>query len=731
MKVVDRNGGSDAIVVGIAIEDQDDENPSKPRAPTVTKTPDSSRSLEVSWAAPQNPGPPINDYDLQYREYVAGVDGPFETWDHVGDKTSTTITGLKADTSYEVQVRAKNGENDLAEEWSDLTRQATGKGNRRPSFDDDSAIVTLSVFENTSSGQPVGTAVEAGDDDGNRLTYSLKGPGADSFTINSSGQIRTRSPLDYESREFYSVTVEVDDGQKKDNSTAAKSVTIRVRDIVETPLRARAPRVTGIPGSTTSVGVTWDEPENTGPAITEYGVEYRLTGSSDGWDGWPHDGVDRSTIITSLTPGTRYEVQVRARNEDGWSQEEWSPSGTGAPNPDVANRNPTFSGGSRTFSVPENTPAGTDVGTLITATDRDNDALTYSLEGTDEDSFSILSTAGGGQIRTSAELNHEEKQSYSVTVRVIDGRGGSDAASVTIRVTDVDGEAPDTPTAPTVTAASSTSLQVSWDAPSNPGPPITDYDYQYRGPTGPWIEVTNTTIRETTVPITGLTASTSYDVEVRATNAEGTSGWSNSGFGTTNAPGANNPPVFPEGASATRSVSASAPAGTSIGLPVAATDADSGDTLTYSLEGRDAASFDINTSSGQLLTRSGVTLIAGETYTVTVAADDGTDFARITVAIEATTGPPNNLPVFSEGASATRSVSRSAPAGTSIGLPVTATDADAGTTLNHTLEGADAASFGINAANGQLLTLAGVTLDRSTYTVDVVASDGRPAQALR
>ena len=66
---------------------------------------------------------------------------------------------------------------------------------------------------------------------------------------------------------------------------------------------------------------------------------------------------------------------------------------------------------------------------------------------------------------------------------------------------------------------------------------------------------------------------------------EGTSDWSNPGIGSTNAPGANNPPVFTEGASATRSVSASAPAGTNIGAPVTATDADSGDTLTYSLEG--------------------------------------------------------------------------------------------------------------------------------------------------
>ena len=56
-----------------------------------------------------------------------------------------------------------------------------------------------------------------------------------------------------------------------------------------------------------------------------------------------------------------------------------------------------------------------------------------------------------------------------------------------------------------------------------------------------WTEVTNTTIRETTVTIEGLTASTSYDVEVLAKNAEGHSDWSNPGNGSTAAPGANSP----------------------------------------------------------------------------------------------------------------------------------------------------------------------------------------------
>ncbi|MCY4669232.1 MAG: fibronectin type III domain-containing protein, partial [Rhodococcus sp.] len=750
LKVEDGGGGSVSIPVTITVTDVD-EPPSAPSAPRVTATKDTGWSLDVTWNEPRDTGkPPITDYDIQYREVKTGgaSQDDWELWPHgtAADSSvdntarsakitrrlsATDADPLKPRTQYEVRVRAKNGEpaGDGANNWSSVGRGTTGPSNSRPSFDRDDAFIELRVDENTRAGQSVGSAVSASDVDSNPLRYSLEGPGADSFTIlSSSGQIRTKSPLDFETRQSYSLTVKVDDGQKRKNSVAAKSVTITVDNVIEQPSAPAAPRVVGIPGSTVSVRVTWDVPANTGPPVKEYEVHYRESGAGTGFMRWTHYGVDRSTIITGLKAGTRYEVQVRARTDEGTS--DWSRSGTGMPNPDVANRNPTFTAASRSLSVAENTAPNTDVGAPIAATDRDGDVLTYTLEGTDAGSFDILSTSDGGQIRTSAALNHEEKASYAVTVRVRDGRGGTDAVNITIRVTDVDNEAPDTPFAPTVTAVSSTRLQVTWDAPANTGPPITDYDYRYREPGGSWSEVTNTTITATTLTIEGLAASTSYDVEVRATNAEGTSDWSNPGIGATNAPGANNPPVFDEGATATRTVSASAQAGASIGLPVTATDADSVDTVTYSLEGRDAGLFDINGTSGQLLTKSGISLITGETYTVIVTADDQTDVARITVSIEVTAAPPNNPPVFSQGPSTTLTVRDDAASGANIGSPVTATDADAGDTITYSLEGTDAASFDIVASSGQIQASAALDAStKSTYSVTVRATDSRGGSA--
>ena len=80
-------------------------------------------------------------------------------------------------------------------------------------------------------------------------------------------------------------------------------------------------------------------------------------------------------------------------------------------------------------------------------------------------------------------------------------------------------------------------------------------------------------------------------------------------------------PVFAD-ATTTRSIAENTAAGTNIGAPVAATDSNSGDVLVYSLGGTDAASFGIDSSTGQLQTLAALDYEDETTYTVVVRATD-------------------------------------------------------------------------------------------------------------
>ena len=97
---------------------------------------------------------------------------------------------------------------------------------------------------------------------------------------------------------------------------------------------------------------------------------------------------------------------------------------------------PMFTSDTADRSVEENTAAGEDIGTAVTASDANGDALDYSLGGTDSASFAIDSATG--QLMTSAALDYETKDTYMVTVTAMDPDGLSDDIDVTINVGDVD-----------------------------------------------------------------------------------------------------------------------------------------------------------------------------------------------------------------------------------------------------------------------------------------------------
>ena len=106
-----------------------------------------------------------------------------------------------------------------------------------PSSDTD----TRSVTENTAAGQSVGAPVSAIDPERDALHYTLDGTDARHFNIDSStGQILTKSALNYEGKKSYSVKVSVTDNKNADgNSDSATDdridITINVTDVNERP----------------------------------------------------------------------------------------------------------------------------------------------------------------------------------------------------------------------------------------------------------------------------------------------------------------------------------------------------------------------------------------------------------------------------------------------------------------------------------------------------------------
>ena len=119
------------------------------------------------------------------------------------------------------------------------------------------------------------------------------------------------------------------------------------------------------------------------------------------------------------------------------------------------------------------------------------------------------------------------------------------------------------------------------------------------------------------------------------------------------APDAN---VAPEFASATtsRTVAENTVAGEDIGNPVAANDAN-GDTLTYALVGTDAASFNIGSATGQLMTLAALDYETKATYSVMVTASDSgglSDSIDVTITVT-NEDEPGRVTFWRDGADAT------------------------------------------------------------------------------
>ena len=324
------------------------------------------------------------------------------------------------------------------------------KANSAPEFG--SATYSFSIAEDAATGDAVGD-VSATDADSDTLTYTIESGNEDgTFAISSTGAITTAGVLDHETDASYALTVQADDGN---GGAATATVNITVTDVEE----STAGPLSGfslVDASDQAVLATLSEGgsvELDDPDGGSYGLRADLAaGETAGSVRLELSGAKTVTRTENVAPYALYgdsgadalegeSLPAGSYTLTATAYEERSLGGDVLGTLEVSftvtlgNRPPEFGSATYSFSIAEDAATGDAVGD-VSATDADDDTLTYTIESGNEDgTFAISST---GAITTAGELDHETDASYALTVQADDDNGGTDTATVNITVTDVE-----------------------------------------------------------------------------------------------------------------------------------------------------------------------------------------------------------------------------------------------------------------------------------------------------
>ena len=356
------------------------------------------------------------------------------------------------------------------------------------------------------------------------------------FSIASdTGDLSFREPSDYEAPgdNQYLVTVEVRSGAGAREFAAEKTLTVRVTDEREPPGVPEAPIFSG--ETADSLRVSWSEPDNTGPDITDYDVQYREEGRGGFTDG-NHQGPGLTLTLTDLNPGTVYEVQVRATNDEGTGG--WSDPGEGMTVTPLtvvmaSGADPPVSGPFTvrfSFSEPVTGFSRSDIETgqdPACTDDRNNpvfcDPVIGGLETTDDrvftatvtpwtdrvaHSYTLRLTVAGGAVRSSVGSKPNEEPEEPLEVRVSPPGVEEPISSMGLGA-----------------SSGSGSVRLSWNRPSEDGgSAIIRYEYRYQAVGEAWSEWENVGAGTRSVTVGSLVNGREYVFEVRAVNALGKGG---------------------------------------------------------------------------------------------------------------------------------------------------------------------------------------------------------------
>ena len=548
----------------------------------------------------------------------------FEDPEDDDQRNTYEFTVLATDTAS----RTNTGAWDYAVTVTDVNERPKFTGTPKTSF-------TLDEHDANEVYTPRLQASYSARDEEGRVTWSLAGPDGGDFAIDGAGVVTFaaapsfETPTDSNGDNSYTFTVVATDVQSRSpRLTATVDVTVTVEDIEEAG-------TIEVDNLNPAVGdlITFElmDPDGGINLSPGGGFSWDIQGRSSGgaWGTIASPPRSTTTSYRADQDDTGFEIRAVAAYGDsegpGKTAESMETAAVAAV--PIINAPPHFETGG-TQRIPE-VGAGVDVGEPLTASDRDNDLLTWGISGGPGAAFFEIG-ASSGQLRTLQALDFETTvlpRPFVVQVTLRDGRdaeGNTDRAvdvttSIEVLLIDVeeDGVVTLSPEEPAIGDAVVATLEdgdgsiqgVSWR-----------WARSANGRTG-WGNISGARSSSYTPDADDgshyLRASVSY------TDNRG-SGKSAQGITTAPVPRENRHPTFPSSEDGRRTVPENTPARVNIGTPVAAEDPED-DGLTYTLRGPDAAAFSVVASSGQLRTSEPLDFETQPSYSFTIEVRDGLD----------------------------------------------------------------------------------------------------------
>ncbi len=445
-------------------------------------------------------------------------------------------------------------------------------------------------------------AYSASDPEGGTVIWTLTGPNRNDFTLTGSSSRRTlrfMSPPSFESQATYNITIQASDGAL----SSEHLVTISIENLNESGSLTFSSDQPVANAAFRAIHTDLD-------GLVSQSWSWRRSKTKSAWESVSGSSDSYTPTNTDVSYFLRATVDYEDGHGSGKQRQLVTQFAVQAePTDNLPPEFPSEETGQR--SVPENSLHRTIIVKPVSATDPNMDRLTYGIDTTHNNKFEIDRDSGQLRVGSAANLDHETKDSYNLTVTATDPSTASASQIVTITIEDVN--------EPPVANEDSTTIRE--DSPTSITVLANDMDPEKADlmVTAPDRTSHATLIVQSDGTIL-YTPNLNFDKQDKFSYQVSDGTHRASAEVNVIMTPVNDPPEFPA-APVERDVAKDAKEGDRVGKPVTAMDVD-GDQLMYSIDG--GFPFDIDELTGQILVAPNATFDppAPDPYSVDVDVQD-------------------------------------------------------------------------------------------------------------